>query len=163
MLEDFPVPTWSWKATGMMLFVSTFLTMAYRIAFTENTNKCPHHGFTTPELKCIVNFLRNYAEENAVLLPGRIPGFKRFDLQLLPTNTTKRGVWEHYIMSCATLTFRVAAYTTFCAIWRKYMPHIIITTPKTDLCWTCQQNCFAITASSNKPDLEKSRVKKFSL
>ena len=126
-----------------------------------NSKKLPHNGFTTPELKCVVAFIKNYAEENAILLPGRVPGFKRSDLQLLPTHTAKRSVWEHYMMSCASLTFRVAAYTTFCAIWRKYMPHIVITTPKTDLCWTCQQNSFAITASSNKPDSEKSRVNNF--
>ena len=125
-----------------------------------NSKKLPYNGFTA-ELKCIVSFVKNYAEENAILLPGRIPGFKRTDLQLLPTNTTKRSVWEHYMKSCATLTFRVAAYATFCTIWRKYMPHVVITTPKTDLCWTCQQNSFAITASSNKPDSEKSRVNNF--
>ena len=137
-----------------MLFDNTTLDRLH-----GNSKKLPHHGCTTPELKCIVSFVKNYEEENAILLPGRVPGFKRSNLQLFPTNTTKRSVWEHYIKSCASLTFRAAAYTIFCAIWRKYMPNVVITTPKTDLCWTCQQNSFVITASSNKPDSEKSRVK----
>ena len=123
-----------------------------------NSKQLPWHGFTTNELKCIASFLRNYAEENAILLPGRIPGFKRTDLQLLPTNSTNKGVWNSYMRACATLTFRMASYTTFCAIWRQNVPHIMITTPKTDLCWTCQQNSFSITSSSNKTDSEKARV-----
>ena len=75
-----------------------------------NSKKLPHDGFTTPELKCIVSFLKNYAEENAILLPGRIPGFKRYDLQLLPTNTTKRSAWK---LSCASLIYRIAALLPF--------------------------------------------------
>ena len=42
------------------------------------------------------NFIANYAETNAVLLPGRIPGFKRDDLQLLPSSETKANVWRKY-------------------------------------------------------------------
>ena len=71
-------------------------------------------------------------------------------------------MWNIYTKVCATLTFRVASYKT-CKIWRKYTPHILITTLKTDLCWTCQQNSFAITASSNKTDVEKERVNWMSL
>ena len=123
-----------------------------------NTNQLPHHGFTTQELKCIVTFIKNYAEQHAILLPGRIPGYKRTDLQLLPTYTTKREVWNSYMKACGTLTFRVAGYQSFCDLWRKYVPHILITKPKTDLCWTCQANSFAITASTNKSDEEKARV-----
>ena len=40
----------------------------------------------------MVKFLQNYAEENALLLPGRIPGYKRDDIKLLPSSRSKR-VW----------------------------------------------------------------------
>ncbi len=126
-----------------------------------NSKKLPHHRFTTAELKCIVSFVKNYAEEMPFCYLVGFPASNErtfsYSLRIQP----KRSVWEHYMKSCATLTFRVAAYATFCTIWRKYMPHVVITTPKTDLCWTCQQNSFAITASSNKPDSEKSRVNNF--
>ena len=125
-----------------------------------NSGRLPHHGFTTKELQSIVLFLKNYAEENAILLPGRIPGYKRTDLQLLPTNTTKKEVWQQYVMACGTLTFRIAGYQTFCVLWRRYVPHIIITTPKTDLCWTCQQNTIAVTSSRNRSEEEKAKVYK---
>ena len=96
-----------------------------------NTNHLAHNGFSTDELRNIVTFLQNYAEENTILLPGNIPGYKRTDLQLLPTHTTKHQVWEFYIQCCGKLTFRLAHYRHFCFLWRKYVPHIIITTPRT--------------------------------
>ena len=136
----------------------SYLTVGVSERTHGNFNRLPHHGFTTNDLKQVVKFITNYAEENAILLPGRIPGYKRTDLQLLPTNTTKREVWECYVKASATLTFRLAGYQSFCDIWRKYISHIIITKPKTDLCLTCQHNSFAITAAANKPDVEKERV-----
>ena len=36
----------------------------------------------------VVEFLQTYAEANTILLPGRIPGYKRSDVQLLPSSTT---------------------------------------------------------------------------
>ena len=50
-----------------------------------NCNCRPHNGFTTHELIYTVTYIKNYAEANGILLPGRIPGFKRMDIQLLPT------------------------------------------------------------------------------
>ena len=62
-----------------------------------NTKRLPSHGFTTDDLCQITTFLSNYSEANAILLPGRIPGYKRSDLQLLPTHTTKRNVWKSFL------------------------------------------------------------------
>ena len=55
-----------------------------------NTRRLPKHALKLDEVKNLVAFLSNYAEENAILLPGRIPGYKRDDVQLLPSNTTKK-------------------------------------------------------------------------
>ena len=41
-----------------------------------NKNHLAHNGFSTDELRNIVTFLQNYAEKNAILLPGKIPGYK---------------------------------------------------------------------------------------
>jgi len=40
----------------------------------------------------IVKFISNFAEEQAILLPGRIPGYKRDDMKLLPSSTTKKVI-----------------------------------------------------------------------
>lgn len=53
---------------------------------------------------------------------------------------------------------RAVKYTTFCTYWRKLLPHVVIAKPRTDLCWTCQQNSAAIMKAINRPDNEKSEV-----
>ena len=54
---------------------------------------CEHKvTYTLPyvDIQRIVVFLANYAEEYAILLPGRMPGYKRNDMQLLLYRTTKK-------------------------------------------------------------------------
>ena len=49
-------------------------------------------------------------------------------------------------------------YTTFCSYWRQLLPQIVITKPRTDLCWLCQQNSTLIVKATNKSAEEKSTV-----
>ena len=51
-----------------------------------------HNCLPFVDIKLILNFLVNYSEEHAILLPGRVPGYKRSDVQLLPSSTTKRVI-----------------------------------------------------------------------
>ena len=44
-------------------------------------------------------FLANYAEEITILLPGWVPGYKRDDIQLLPSSTTKKVSTIKYIFA----------------------------------------------------------------
>ena len=53
------------------------------------TGKKPMNTLPFIDIRRIVVFLANYAEENAILLPGRVPSYKRSDMQLLPSSTTK--------------------------------------------------------------------------
>ena len=55
-----------------------------------NTKRLPHNALTYEDITRIVKFLSNYAEEQAILLPGRVPGYKRDDFKLLPSSTSKR-------------------------------------------------------------------------
>lgn len=54
-----------------------------------NKERLPINTFTPDEEAHIVSFIQNYAETHAILLPGRIPAYKRMDFQLLPSSTTK--------------------------------------------------------------------------
>lgn len=44
----------------------------------------------------VVQYITNYAEANALVLPGRVPGFKRDDIKLLPSSETKASIWRTY-------------------------------------------------------------------
>ena len=108
----------------------------------------------------VVQYITTYAEAHAILLSGRIPGYKRSDLQLLPSNTTMRNVWLLYSNSLQSLptSHHTVAYSTFCDMWQQVLPHIIVTKPMSDLCWVCQKNSIAIMRSANQPEENKSEV-----
>ena len=59
-----------------------------------NTKTLPHNSLSFEVVKNVVLFINSYAEQHAILLPGRIPGYKRDNLQLLPSSTTKK-VMKH--------------------------------------------------------------------
>ena len=98
----------------------------------------------------MVCFLISYAEQNALLLPGRIPEYSRSDIKLL---LCPKGKVYHSAAENADV--HAVAYTTF---WRKPLPSVIIMKPMTDLCWTCQQNSAAIRQAANSSEATKSNT-----
>ena len=56
----------------------------------KNSSLRPHNALTFDDITSIVNFVQNYAEQHAILLPGRIPQYKRDDIKLLPCSETKK-------------------------------------------------------------------------
>lgn len=58
----------------------------------KNTKRLPKNTLSIVDVRNFVRFLRSYAELNGMLLPGRVPGYKRDDLQLLPSSTTKKVI-----------------------------------------------------------------------
>ena len=121
-----------------------------------NTKCLPHNTTSFADTQQVANFIKTYAEAHAILLPGRIPGYKRSDLQLLPSSTTKRNVWRLYCDSLETLS-TTHHRVSFCAMWQKLVPHIMVTKPMTDV---CQKNSVAIMRAANQPDELKSEVYK---
>ena len=125
-----------------------------------NKRRAPVHALTFQDVKHVVSFIDNYAEDHAIYLPGRIPGYKRSDLQLLPCSTTKRSVWQQYVSATSQQQGNVhsASYTSFCRIWQQLKPNILSTTPMTDLCAICHRNAGLIMRSSNLSEEEKTQV-----
>ena len=103
----------------------------------------------------VVKFIKNIAEEQALLLPGCVPGFKRIDVKLLPSNLTKHGLWKTYFDICTSMGQVPVGYSKFCDLWNQLCPFILIMQPATDLCWTCQKNNSQINKSANLPEAEK--------
>ena len=104
-------------------------------------------------------FIINYAEQHGVSLPGKIPGFKRDDIKVLPCSQTKKYVWRLYKESLSTVSpvLRSAQYSLFCQTWA----HIVISKPMFDLCPVCYQNSKYISSAFNCSDEEKLKVKHF--
>ena len=51
---------------------------------------------TVQDVQRVKQFITNFADVHAMSLPGRIPGFKRSDIQVLPTTETMTSVWRRY-------------------------------------------------------------------
>ena len=68
---------------------------------------------------------------HALLLPGRIPGYSRDDLQLLLSSTSKRAVLKVcHDAAKAEGTIHPVAYLTFCYLWQTLMPSVIVMKPR---------------------------------
>ena len=95
-------------------------------------------------------------EENAVVLPGRIPGFKWDDIKVLSSNETKMSVWQEYTATCEASGEQAVSYSKFADLWQQFHPNVVVSKPMTDLCLTCQQNTTKLLRAANLPEQEKS-------
>ena len=120
-----------------------------------NTKRLPSSASSIETVERVVKFIKNVAEEQALLLPGRVPGFKRIDVKLLLSNLTKHGLWKTYFDICTSTGQVSVGYSKFCDLWNQLCPFILIMQPATDLCWTCQKNNSQINKSANLPEAEK--------
>ncbi|KAK6190399.1 hypothetical protein SNE40_002279 [Patella caerulea] len=113
------------------------------------------------DIQRIVTFLINFAEQHALVLLGRVPGFKRDDVKLLPSSETKASIWRKYSKTTKDEGHTAAGVTTFKSIWKSLCFHIVKTKPMSDLCFECQKNNYAVYKSANLSDSDKSsRLKK---
>ena len=144
----------------------------------KNSRRLPHNTLPYDCKVCVVAFLQNYAEENAILLQGIS---ETTYMQLLPSNNQEglyssqnllcnviyhsnpQGVWMQYKISCEAAGLQAAAYPTLTSLWRQLTPQIRIRKPMSDLCWVCQKNSTAIMRAANKPESAKSDVSIYSL
>ena len=129
------------------------------------SQKLPHNTLSLEEIRQVVNFITNFSEANAIILPGRQPYGWKMDCKLLPTNCTKKHVFDMYIEEINKITTeyetaqppnashssqpssstqhskapRAVKYSTFVNLWDKLLPFMTNLKPATDLCWYCQQ------------------------
>ena len=53
-----------------------------------NTNRLPRHTLSLKTVEHVVRFLISFTEVHGLLLPGRVPGYSRDDIKLLPSSMT---------------------------------------------------------------------------
>lgn len=56
----------------------------------QNSKRLPAQTLSFDDINRIVKYLQQYAEQHAILLPGRVPGYKRDDVKLLPSSNSKK-------------------------------------------------------------------------
>lgn len=116
---------------------------------TGVTPACKRLKFS--DVENVVQFLVNYAENNSLILPGRIATNNQKDYQKLkplPSSVTKRGLHACYKTSCGEERYAVSE-STFRHIWKTTQPNIVIQRPRSDLCLECQQSTVKISSMVN--------------
>ena len=122
----------------------------------SNTKRKPHHALSFTSTEFVVRFLLYYTEQNALLLPGRVPGYSHTDIKLLPSSVSKRGIQRvYYAAAEEDGTVYTVAYSTFCKLWKTLVPSVVIMKSMSDLCWQCHQNSAALLRAANRPEEEK--------
>lgn len=117
----------------------------------KTNTRCLH----IDDLRRVVSFISNYSEKNAVRLPGHVAHHYQSNIQLLPTSTTKAAVYRLYEQSTKESGYRDIGEGNFLRLWREFLPHIVISRPMTDLCWTFQKLYREISSSVNLPEAVK--------
>ena len=116
----------------------------------------PSNATFKTSLEAVHAFIDNYVEENAIVLPGRFPGFKNKEIRLLSLLETKMSVWREYKKTWDVLNERAVSYNKFLQLWDEFYPDVVISKPMTDLCLMCQQNTTKLQRAANLSDEEKS-------
>lgn len=70
----------------------------------QNTKQLPAQTLSFDDINRIVKYLQRYTKQHAILLPGRVPGYKRDDVKLLPSNNSKK------VSLCIIITMRTLLY-----------------------------------------------------
>lgn len=60
-----------------------------------NKKQLASSAFSAETVENVIKFIMNTAKEQA-LLPGRVTGFKRINVKLLPWILTKHSLWKTY-------------------------------------------------------------------
>ena len=88
-----------------------------------NSNCKPWNAAKFEDKESAVKFKTNYAEVNALPLPGRVPRFNDYDIMLLPFDTTKASVHRKYVTCTEELQktsgkfVHCFGYREFCRLW----------------------------------------------
>ena len=91
-----------------------------------NPKRLPHYATPQAVSEDVKNFLTNYVEENAVLLPGRIPGFKNDDIKLLSSSDSKISVWHEFKKACDGRDKQSVCFSKFTELWKQFHPDVIV-------------------------------------
>ena len=87
-----------------------------------NSKRLPSSTSSVETVENVVKFIMNIAEEQAFILPGRVPGFKRVDVKLLPSVLTNYSLWKTHGGICASHGHISVGYSKFCDLWTQTLP-----------------------------------------
>jgi len=106
----------------------------------------------------VKTFIENYAQQFGLVLPGRVPAFNNPNLMVLPSSCSKAELYRKYESACKESGQHTVSETYFRRTWVKFMPHVVVQKPRTDLCDTCQSNFTSLAQLRTLDDSVKEQM-----
>lgn len=94
-----------------------------------NYQRVPANAITVEQIKEVVKFLKDYARENAAVVPGRT-SISNEDIKILPPNETKVRIFNKYKHLCEQENVACISVVSFRRLWNRYCPDIVIQRPE---------------------------------
>lgn len=112
-----------------------------------NLKRTPKNTMSVEETDNVVSFIRNYAEEAFLFMPGRLASQYNI-VKLLPSSDTKISLHRKYSGICKTNNVQCVGATMLLRIWRTFCSDIVTMKPKSDLCSICQKKLYISLTTS---------------
>ena len=141
--------------TRFCSLVKHYKTNGLTLGVQGNSKCLPSSASSIETVENVVKFIMNIAEEKALILAGRVPGFERVNVKLVPSVLTKYSLWKTFEGICASQGHTSVGYSKFCDLWHQLCPFVLIMRPAMDLCWTCQKNNNLIQKTTNLQEEQK--------
>ena len=120
-----------------------------------NSNRLPSNALSLDDNLRIKKFIEEYAVENGLPLPGRMPNCPDSTVLLLPSDKSVADIHSLYQESAEKAGFRQVSLQTFRTRWKELCPHINVTKPATDLCFVCQVFLTKLNTSGRMSEEDK--------
>ena len=132
----------------------------YGLSVNEHGNckTTPAHALSFDDTTRIKKFIEEYANKNALPLPGRLPNCPKQTVLLLPCDKNVTDIYDLYMKSAKEANYRVVSLKTFRNKWNSLCPHIAVATPATDLCVKCQKFMGKLKTNAHLSDEERHNV-----
>ena len=95
-----------------------------------NKKRRPWNAAVYADKERAITFIKSYADVHAMPLPGKLQKHQDYKVMLLPSNVTKRLVYNDYCTASQEMTnpeggqIRIFGYREFCRLWAEVVPYI---------------------------------------
>jgi len=116
---------------------------------------CAMRSVEYEKRKQACSFIQNFAQNNALVMPGRMTNYKNPDLKLLPSSMTKKYVFDLYVAAIKETAEEPISLRLWYDTWNELCQNVVVQLPRSDLCALCHQNQMSVSKMRNLDEEKK--------
>lgn len=90
-----------------------------------NYKRIPANAISVDQMRDVVSFLKQYADENGTVVKGR-SSYQNQDIKILPPNETKSRIFNKYKQVCEEQNSSCISVVSFRRLWNRFCPNVLI-------------------------------------